>query len=64
MKWLRKAKLNRFELFNVRTDIRQEREASKANPDRFLSMRKQMIRLHQEVIAEGPVWNFAAPQGL
>jgi len=60
MVWLKKTGLSRFELYNVREDISQSNELSAAQPKRFEQMKKRIIKLHAEVVAEGPVWEFPA----
>jgi len=56
MAWLKKAKLVRFELYNLRDDIAQQTDLSQQEPERFEAMKKQMLQLHQEILAEGPQW--------
>jgi arylsulfatase A len=58
MAWLKKTKLDKFELYNVRKDIAQKNELSASEPDRFARMKKQISELHGQVVAEGPVWQF------
>jgi arylsulfatase A len=58
MTWLKQAKLNRFELYNLREDLAQTKDRAAEEPQRFQSMRRQMIDLHREIIAEGPTWTF------
>ena len=56
MCFLKRAKLTQFELFNLRTDLAQTTDLSRAQPERFLAMKQKMIELHREVVAEGPRW--------
>jgi len=56
--WLKRTELDRFELFNLRTDLSQSTDLSAEEPERFASMRSRLTRLHAEVVAEGPEWEF------
>lgn len=56
MPMIKSAQLNRFELYNLKTDQEQKFDRSASEPERMSTMRKQMINLHQEIVAEGPAW--------
>jgi arylsulfatase A len=56
MVFLKHAKLECFELYNLRRDIAQTTDVSARHAERFDKMKQQMIKLHAEVVAEGPVW--------
>jgi arylsulfatase A len=56
MDFLKRAKLTQFELFNLRQDLAQTRDLSGTQPERFLTMKQRMIKLHSDVVAEGPMW--------
>jgi len=56
MDFLKRAKLDRFELFNLRQDLAQTTDLSSQHAERFEDMKRQMVKLHGEVVAEGPVW--------
>ena len=56
MTFLKRAKLERFELFNLRRDMAQTTDLSERYAERFETMKRQMVKLHSEVVAEGPVW--------
>ena len=56
MDFLKRAKLDRFELFNLRQDLVQTTDLSSQHAERFEDMKRQMAKLHGEVVAEGPVW--------
>ena len=59
MPMIKSAKLHRFELYNLKTDPRQERDLATAEPAKLAAFAKQMNALHQEVVAEGPTWELA-----
>ena len=56
MEIIKKAKLVDFELYNVTRDIGQKRDLVISEPDRFESMKKQLVSKYREVQKEGPVW--------
>jgi arylsulfatase A len=56
MAFLKRAKLERFELYNLRQDIGQTTDLSARHTERFENMKQQVVKLHGEVVAEGPVW--------
>ena len=58
MPWIKKAKLVSFELYNLRTDLKQEKELSQSNPEKLDEMRKVMLELHADVLAEGHDWTW------
>lgn len=56
MPMIKSAQLTRFELYNLKTDQQQQFDRSDSEPQRVSAMRKRMIELHQEIVAEGPTW--------
>lgn len=56
MAYLKRAKLAKFELYDLESDPAQKKDLSKQNPELFERLKKQMIALHAEVIKEGPDW--------
>lgn len=56
MAFLKRAKLDRFELFNLKQDLGQAADVSAKHSERFETMKRQIVKLHGEVVAEGPVW--------
>lgn len=58
MPMIKSAQLNRFELYNLKTDQEQKFDRSATEPERMSAMRKQIIDLHREIVAEGHVWKF------
>jgi len=54
--YLKNSSLVNFELYNIEKDISQEHNLVTAEPKRFDAMKKKMIQLHQEIIAEGHTW--------
>ena len=44
------------QLYNLKTDHEQEFDRASTEPERTSAMRKQMIQLHREIVAEGPNW--------
>jgi arylsulfatase A len=56
MAYLKRTKLNRFELYNLKEDPSQTKNVASLYPEMFDKMKKQMILLHTEIVAECPVW--------
>lgn len=58
MPMIKSAPLHRFELYNLKDDLRQQHDLAKTHPERLAKMRRRMIEVHQEVVADGPIWTF------
>jgi hypothetical protein len=56
MPFIKSARLTRFELYNLRTDPGQQTDLAAAEPRRLERMKRAFMALHEEVVAEGPVW--------
>jgi len=56
MKALKTVELTGFELYNLKTDIGEQHDARKVQPQIFRRLRKQMEQIYHEVRQEGPVW--------
>ena len=54
---LKKAKFRHFLLFDLEKDISQKKDVSKGHPEVFEKMKKELIRIHASVMADGPDWN-------
>ncbi len=54
MEFIRKADLDRFELFDLSKDPSEIRNLVSERPKRFNQLRRKMIDLHAEIRAEGP----------
>lgn len=59
--YLKSAKMERFELYNVREDIEQTEDLSDREPERLETLKKRLLAIHQDVIAEGPPWPTLPP---
>jgi arylsulfatase A len=55
-KLLADASLTKFELYNLRSDLKEEHDLSSQEPDRVKAMGETMRRLHEEIKKEGPEW--------
>jgi arylsulfatase len=55
-KLLANADLSRFELYNLRSDISEERDLAASEPERLAALSAKLRQLHAEVKAEGPTW--------
>lgn len=49
-------KLDRFELYNLRTDPKETKELSAGEPAKFKEMKAALEKVHAEIEAEGPRW--------
>ncbi|MEM7013402.1 MAG: sulfatase-like hydrolase/transferase, partial [Verrucomicrobiota bacterium] len=58
MPWIKKAKLVSFEIYNLNTDLKQEKELSKSHPEKLEEMRKLMLEIHADVLADGHDWEW------
>jgi len=58
MAYLKKAKPVRFELYNMRSDVRQRDNLASREPRVLEAMKRTLLDLHQDVVAEGPVWRW------
>lgn len=56
--FLKAAKLVRFELYNLRSDIGEQTDLAPQEPQRVQAMAQRLRQLYGEVIAEAPVWEF------
>ena len=58
MPWIKKAQLEKFELYNLKEDLAQEKDLSQTQPEKFYELRKLLIDAHAEVVADGPTWKW------
>ena len=56
MDFIKEAELGNFSLFNLDEDPNESNELSKAEPERLEKLKKQMVRLHEEIRSEGPFY--------
>jgi len=57
MDFIKNAALDGFELYNLRKDPAETTNLAAREPERFEAMKKRLIALHQEILAEGPTWS-------
>lgn len=57
MKFIKKASLEDFELYNLREDPGETTNLAAKEPKRLEAMKKRFIALHREIQAEGPTWS-------
>ena len=57
MEFIKNTKLTKFELYNLREDIGQQNDLAEVEPQRLQAMKKKLVKLYEEVIAEGPIWD-------
>jgi len=53
---IKKTGLANFRLFNLRDDAPQQHDLAKAEPARFEKLKRKMLKLHREVVAEAYDW--------
>lgn len=54
MQFIRSAELDRFAMYDLVNDPSETQDLSVEEPERFASLRRQMMELHAEIRAEGP----------
>ena len=64
MEFIKRAELGRFEMFNVAKDGSESTDLAEVETVRFEAMKKQMVALHAEIRAEGPVYELARKKNL
>ena len=55
-KILANAELTEFELYNLKTDVKETTDLKDKEPQRFAALRDQLIRHNATIDAEGPDW--------
>ncbi len=55
-KILANAELTEFELYNLKTDPKEDTDLKSAEPQRFAALREQLLKHNAAVEAEGPDW--------
>lgn len=58
MPMIKSAQLDRFELYHLGDDRKQEIDRASSEPQRVSRMREQMQSLLREIVNEGPAWKF------
>ncbi|WP_339925604.1 sulfatase [uncultured Cyclobacterium sp.] len=53
---IKETKLQNFRLYNLRNDPKQSKDVSSENPEVFEGMKKEMIKLHEEIVKEAIDW--------
>ncbi len=59
MPFIKESTPTRFELFNVRTDMGQQKNLAESEPARLAELKAQMVALHRDVVEEGDDWTEA-----
>lgn len=54
--FLKSAPMVRFELYNLENDPSEKNDLSAKEPEVFERLRKKLLEIHADVIAEGPAW--------
>ncbi len=58
--FIKKSKLDHFVLYNLREDPNETKEIGAENPEKLAELKKNILALHAEVVAEGPYWELGA----
>jgi arylsulfatase A len=56
--YIKNSRMEHFELYNLREDVDQSHDLASQHPEKVESMKKKMTALHQDVVSDGPSWNF------
>ena len=54
---IKSAELSDFQLFNLKEDLGQTTDVLEQNKKQFEKMKKQMIKVHREIVTEGEHWD-------
>ena len=54
--FIKNAQWDRFELYHLTTDLKQQNDLASNERDRLEAMKKTLFKLHNEIIAEVPHW--------
>ncbi len=54
---IKSATLTDFQLFNLKTDLDQTNNVIDDNPEQFEKMKKQMMKVHRDIVTEGEHWD-------
>jgi arylsulfatase A len=57
MDWIKNARLEKFELYNLQIDAGQTNDLRQKEPKRFNKMKTDMVNLWNNIRVEGPYWN-------
>ena len=60
---IKDGKVVKFELYNLRTDSAETTDLSTREPEVFARMKQAFLKLHKEVLAEGPTWDLEEHRG-
>jgi len=58
MEWVKSARLQKFELYNLNKDLDQSENLTEKEPQRLKTMSAKMKKLWLEIQTEGPTWNW------
>lgn len=61
--FIREPKFVRWQLVNLKKDPTETRDFWKDEPERFEAMKRRLIALHKEIVAEGPYWSVEDHRG-
>ena len=56
LNFIKNAKLTKFELYNLRTDLAQQSDLAAQEPDRLRELSALLVKKYREVQREGPTW--------
>ena len=57
MPMIKAAPLHQFELYNLAEDLAQQNNLATMRPERLERMRRRLVEIHREVVADGPAWD-------
>lgn len=60
---IKASKPTEFQLYNLKTDLRQQQELSTAKPRVLDNLKESMERIHADVLSNSPVWDIPAEYG-
>lgn len=55
--WYKKAKIEKFELYNLREDLAEQHDVAKQHPETIAALAPKLVKLYTEMQREAPVWD-------
>jgi len=60
--FIKSAQMTRFELYDLKNDISEANDIALQKPEVLTRLKKELLRIHAEVIAEGKTWEGLPPK--
>ena len=60
MPFIKSSQPEKFMLYNLKSDLKQQKDLSQQYPEVLDRLKKMMIKMHKDVLSESPVWDIPA----